>query len=87
MTTGRLLPIGETVDTDRLDEINRPWLTALETQGPILDPVDALLSQWARFTPLDLVPEGVAFGTDRNGLGGGSVGTSKGGHLRNSATW
>ena len=24
----------------------------------------------------NLVPEGVAFGTDRNGLGGGSVGTS-----------
>ena len=80
LQAGRLLPVNEIVDMNRIDEINRLWITELDKQQLLADTVDALLtdvfvSGQPGFDSLTLLPHGVEFGTMRNGLGGGSPGT------------
>jgi len=80
LQAGRLLPVNEIVDMNRIDEINRLWITELDKQQLLADTVDALLtdvfvSGQPGFDSLALLPHGVEFGTMRNGLGGGSPGT------------
>lgn len=74
LQAGRLVPVNEIVDMDRIDEVNRLWVTELENQG-LLPEAAALLAEQPHFDSLTLVPEGVEFGTGRNSLGGGFGGT------------
>ena len=75
LAAGRLVPVSEIIDTNRLAEVNDLWITELDRQGLLPDTVEAMLAQSPRFDSLALYPDGIEFGTERNSLGAGMPGT------------